>query len=191
MGALAEVFLWVGRYRQRLAERNQERDCDLAFPLCSEEKGQSALTPAWLSGSWEGNKNPADIHREVAFGMWKWMTTCLPSPQQIVKTPCRSGCWRLARPKQTRRSSSHRLTASAPSVLSLPSATSLSSLICNNRWIIELAFIMRLTKLHRGRTGRKKKHRTMGQPPQKKKSTKSFGYWKKEIWVKQHYRKTA
>lgn len=100
------------------------------------------------------------------------MTTCLPSPQQIVKTPCRSGCWRLARPKQTRRSSSHRLTASAPSVLSLPSATSLSSLICNNRWIIELAFIMRLTKLHRGRTGRKKKHRTMGQPPQKKKYQK-------------------
>ena len=80
------------------------------------------------------------------------MTTCLPTPQQIVKTPCRSGCWRLARPNQTQRSSSHSLTASVPSVLSLPSATSLSSLIWNNRWIIKLAFIMRLTKLHRGRT---------------------------------------
>ena len=78
-------------------------------------------------------------------------TTRLTTPQQIVKTLRRSGHWTLAWPNQTWKSRSLCLSASVSSVLSLPSATYVSRLICN-RLTIKLAFIMRLTKLHRGRT---------------------------------------
>lgn len=96
-----------------------------------------------------GKKNCWRCYRCCLWHM-EIITTCLSTPQEIGKTLCRSGFWRLTWPNQTHKSP-FCLRARVESVLSQPSTSYVSPFTCN-RLTTDLALIMQLNKLHRGRT---------------------------------------